>query len=357
MKLKKPLLIILLTAFTVAALGLFQMLVMPKFQTELLEGGLIADYYQEDTKDHDVLFVGDCEVYEDFSPITLWEKYGITSYIRGSAQQLIWQSYYLLEDTLRYEKPDVVIFNVLSMKYGEPQHEPYNRMSLDAMPLSLTKLRAIRASMLDDEEWFSYIFPLLRYHSRWSELGAEDFQYLFTRRPVSHNGYLMRVDVKPVTTIPTGKPLADYQFSENSYAYLDKMTALCKANDIDLILVKSPSIYPYWYEEWDEQIVEYAAENDLLYVNTLDYTEEIGIDYNTDTYDAGLHMNLSGAEKMSDYFGRILAEDYGLEDRRSDTALAEIWAGKAAAYYQQEADQYQELATYGYLKAFRVVQE
>ena len=51
------------------------------------------------------------------------EKYGITSYIRGSAQQLVWQSYYLLEETLKYEKPKVVVFNVLAMKYNEPKRK------------------------------------------------------------------------------------------------------------------------------------------------------------------------------------------------------------------------------------------
>lgn len=353
MKRKKPLIIILLVILTIAFLALLQALLMPKFQTQLLEGGLIADYYQEQNKDHDVIFIGDCEVYEDFSPITLWEQYGITSYIRGSAQQLIWHSYYILEDTLRYETPDVVVFNILSMKYDEPQNEAYNRMALDAMPLSGTKLRAIKASMTEGEEWLSYIFPLLRYHSRWHELSAEDFEFLFRRNPVSHNGYLMRVDVKPVTSIPTPRPLPDYQFSDICYEYLDKITDLCRTNDIRLILIKAPSIYPYWYDQWDQQMVDYAARNDLLYINTLQHLEEIGIDYDTDTYDAGLHMNLSGAEKMSVYFGRILAEEYGLADRRGDDLLAARWNEKAAAYYRQQADQYLELETYGYLRAFR----
>ena len=61
---------------------------------------MTAEYYDE-TLDHDVLFVGDCELYENISPIKLWQDHGITSYIRGSAQQLVWQSYYLLEDALK----------------------------------------------------------------------------------------------------------------------------------------------------------------------------------------------------------------------------------------------------------------
>ena len=76
---------------TLLLLWLLQMLLMPKYMTEIREGALISEYYDE-IKNHDIIFVGDCEVYENISPVTLWERYGITSYIRGSAQQLIWQS-------------------------------------------------------------------------------------------------------------------------------------------------------------------------------------------------------------------------------------------------------------------------
>ena len=115
------------------SLILLQRLLVPKYVTDVVEGRMIAEYYEESDKDHDVIFIGDCEVYENFSPQVLWDDYGINSYIRGSAQQLVWQSYYLLEDTLRYEQPDVVVFNVLAMKYNTPQNEAYNRMSLEGM--------------------------------------------------------------------------------------------------------------------------------------------------------------------------------------------------------------------------------
>ena len=158
----------------ILCLGLLQELLRPKYgQLNIPEGTLIADYYDDPTH-HDVVFIGDCEVYENFSPVTLWEEQGITSFIRGSAQQLIWQSYYLLEETLQYETPEVVVFNVLSMKYGEPQSEAYNRLNLDGMRWSASKLGAIRASMTEEEDFLSYVFPLLRYHSRWSELSGRD---------------------------------------------------------------------------------------------------------------------------------------------------------------------------------------
>ena len=167
--------IVKITAFLLAfALVLWaaQRILMPKYVSEAQDGRLIGEYY-DSSMDHDVLFIGDCEVYENISPVTLWQDYGITSYVRGSPQQLIWHSYYLMEETLKYEKPEAFVFNVLSMKYGEPQSEAYNRLALDGMRWSSSKVQSVRAAMTEEEDFLSYVFPLLRFHSRWSELKWE----------------------------------------------------------------------------------------------------------------------------------------------------------------------------------------
>jgi hypothetical protein len=319
--------------------------------TGIVEGALIESYYEEE-KDHDVIFIGDCEVYENFSPITLWEEYGITSFIRGSAQQLIWQSYYLLEETLKYEKPKVVVFNIFSMKYDTPQKETYNRMTLDGMKFSPEKIKSIKASMLEEENMLSYLAPFLRFHSRWDELTKDDFTYLLDKKDIFHSGYYMRADIKPVETIPTGKPLPDYTFGENSYKYLDMMVELCKENGIQLILIKAPTIYPIWYDEWDDQMVQYAKDNGLAYYNLLELSGEAGIDFQTDTYDAGLHLNVYGAEKLSSYFGNILKTEYGLTDRHGDEMLDEIWQEKTEFYYSMKNQQIEDLRKYGRLMTY-----
>ncbi len=321
------------------SLALLQRLLTPKYTDGIIEGALIAEYYGEE-KDHDVIFIGDCEVYENFSPAVLWEEYGINSYIRGSAQQLIWQSYYLLEDTLRYETPKVVVFNVLSMQYDEPQKEAYNRMTLEGMKWSLSKAKSIYASMTSKEKFEDYLFPILRYHSRWSELNEADLKNMFETPKVSHNGYYMRVDAKAAENIPEPRPLGDYQFGKNAYLYLDKMVKLCEEKGIQLILIKAPSLYPHWYDQWEVQMEEYAEAHGLLYYNFLECIDEIGLDFQTDTYDAGLHLNLSGAEKLSTYFGRLLAEETAVTDRRSEAELERRWQQKLAAYEEEKRQQY-----------------
>lgn len=328
----------------IVVMGLFllQRLLMPKYVDGVVEGAFVAEYYKEE-KDFDVIFIGDCEVYENFSPVALWEEYGINSYIRGSAEQYIWQSYYLLEDTLRYETPKVVIFNIQALQFDKSRNEAYNRMTLEGMEWSPSKVKSILASMKPEEKFLDYVFPILRYHTRWSALTASDVQYMFADKQVSHNGYYMRVDVKPAENVPEGKILGNYDFGENAWKYLDKMTSLCEEKGIRLILIKAPSLYPYWYEEWETQVEEYAVEHDLLYVNFLELADEIGIDYSTDTYDGGLHMNLSGAEKLSSYLGQLLVDEVGLADRRNEVRMCEIWREKIAAYEEEKQIQYQKL--------------
>ena len=105
-----------------------QRLLMPKYVENIPEGSMIEEYYKSG-KGNDVIFIGDCEVYENISPVTMWEEYGITSYVRGSADQYIWQSYYLLEDTLKYETPKAVVVSGMSL----PQR---------ILNISLTNLRS-----------------------------------------------------------------------------------------------------------------------------------------------------------------------------------------------------------------------
>lgn len=338
-------------AITIAGLYVLQKLVVPKYQTGIIEGSMIAEYYQEKL-DHEVIFIGDCEVYENFSPITLWEQYGITSYIRGSAQQLTWQSYYLLEDCLRYETPKIVVFNVLALKYNEPQNEAYNRMTLDGMRWSGSKVKSILASMTEGEHFVEYLFPLLRYHSRWSDLGEDDFAHIFSKDLTTHNGYYMRVDARAQQDFPEPTPLADYTLGENAMEYLQAMVDLCRENDIALILIKAPTEYPHWYDEWDAQIIDFAEKNELPYLNFIPLQDEIGLDMSQDTYDAGLHLNTQGAEKLSTYFGQYLVQNYALTDYRDSSAYAAVWREKTSFYDQMKQQQYAELAEYGKLISF-----
>ncbi len=337
-RLVRTLCIVVAVLFLVGFVAVMTPVLQPKYLTLSPEGSLTEEYYDSVQKTpHDVLFIGDCEVYESFVPAVLWEEYGISSYVRGGAQQLVWHSYYMLEDALRYETPQVVVFNVLALKYGEPQREAYNRLALDGMEWSPVKVEAIRASMTDEEDFLTYVFPFFRYHSRWSELSREDLTYAYQDKPtVSDSGYLMQTAVvphDPADDLPPMTP-SSYTLPESAMAYLDRMEALCRDKGIRLILVKAPTDNwrYHWFDEWDAQVTAYAEEKGLDYYNLIPAADDMGLDMATDSYDGGVHLNVFGAEKLTRYFGKILADTTDLADRRDEADLAAVWQERLAVY-------------------------
>ena len=315
----------------IALFSLISALLSPKYATDLVEGSMLSQYYRED-KNHDVIFLGDCEVYANISPLEMYKEKGITAYVRGTSQQLLWQSYSILEETFTYETPKAVVFNVNAMRYGEPVKEEFHRLTIDKMRWSKQKVDIILSSMTEEETFLSYVFPILRYHARFDKLTSEDFTYLFKEKDNTHNGHLINQNVKPVEKLPAKRKLASYDFADICYEYLEKIAALCKEKGVELILMKAPSLYPYWYEQYDAQIAEFAGKHGLAYYDFTKVTEDIGLDYQTDTYDAGLHLNLAGAKKLSRYFANILAENHGIADRRNDPAISALYEEKLTRY-------------------------
>ena len=51
------------------------------------------------------------------------------------------------------------------------------------MKWSKSKIVAINASMTEEENFIEYVFPILRYHSRWNELVKEDFKICLIKNP------------------------------------------------------------------------------------------------------------------------------------------------------------------------------
>ena len=115
---------------------------------------------------------------------------------------------------------------------------------------------------------------------------------------------------------------------------LDRMEELCRENGIKLVLVKSPCLYPYWYEEYDEQISSYAGEHGLIYYDLTKARDEIGLDFSTDTYDGGVHLNLYGAEKLSAYISEKLRDDLGLTDHRGEADIEARYIEKLKEYHK-----------------------
>ena len=85
-----------------------------------------------------------------------------------------------------------------------------------------------------------------------------------------------------------------------------------------------------------------SALDTILKVPHLPKADEIGLDMSTDTYDAGAHLNVYGAEKMTRYFGSLLCEKHGYEASVPATGSDQAWDARVARYYEQKTRLEQE---------------
>ena len=314
------------------AFSLLTMLFMPKYIQTNTDGRLTAEYYREKTN-IDVITVGASTVQAAISPMVLYRDYGITAYNRSNSSQVMALSYYMVEDAIRCNKPELVICDVGFIYEPEDYvDEGSSRKSLDTMKWSKSKSDAIKAMMDPSESYMDYVFPILRFHSRWNDLNAEDLKYWVYKPTVTSNGQILQFKKGAAD-----KDFNPYQLEEGSMAcdknmdYLQKMADLCKDKGVQLILIKLPWVEGNWCKSIDAQICDFAAENNLVYRNFIDEYETLGF-AQTEDFTDGQHMNSYGAEKFSKVLGAYIKDNYTITDRSKDKKCIAVFNKKLEKY-------------------------
>lgn len=248
----------------------------------------------------DVLIVGDSESYSSFSPIQMWGEQGFTSYVCGTSGQRLYDSCEYVKKTFQTQKPRVVV------------------LETNAVFRSIRAKQAIFNTAAE-------LLPVFRYHDRWKSLNINDFQTTpnYTN-VVSYKGFHCKALVQDGTKENYMLPSpGEKRIRPVNRTYLKKIQQLCRENGAELLLVSTPSTLN-WNAEKHNGIEAYADSNGLTYLDMNLCNDEIGINWTEDSRDGGDHLNLSGAEKASAYFGSWLKEQYGLTDHREDSAY-ESW--------------------------------
>ena len=293
-------------------------------------------FYEEKRNSLDVIYLGNSDLYRGISPITIWDEYGITSYAYTTPGQVSWMSYYTLLETLRFQNPKVVIFDVDACNSSFHSSEGNYRKAFDNMRLSLNKINALNDEAFEFTfiEKLSYIFPVIKYHSRLLELTDIDFEYAYNNSRFAYKGLDMIAEIGPYSNgFDYMEDLGeDYMIPEKTKIYLDKMVEECKKRDIDLILIEIPSAVSWNYAK-SQTFKKYAEENSIKFIDFNLLGKEIGFDWEKDSSDGGDHLNVYGAEKISKYIGKYLNYHYDFLDKRNLEEY-EYWNVDSKKYHE-----------------------
>lgn len=262
----------------------------------------------------DVIVVGDSLSYCAVSPMELWKRHGISSYICGQSGQKIQETYHMLKTAFITQSPKLVILET-------------NAMFRDSMAKDW---RNIKETV---EEWAMNYIPVVRGHDIWKSL-ITDKKY----PEENYKGFAFRYDVNAYEK-------GNYMFEteekqkipDRVIQYMESIMDLCKEHNTSLFLLSTPSPLNYNYRKHNS-IASYAKENGLDYLDMNLKLQEIGIDWKTDSLDKGDHLNVSGAEKVTRYLGKYLGEQYELPDHRKEEKYSQ-WR-KELEEYNKKADEY-----------------
>lgn len=289
---------------------------------------IIQGFYQEPENSLDAVFVGDSSIYRAISPIIMWEEYGFTSYDFASPAQKIWDSYYCIKEVFKYQKPKIIVLHIDAAFHDYPMNEFNKRHLYDNMPTSINKVEAIIDPVQKNKgaQLYDLIFPIFRFHSRWSELNSDDFEYAYTKMHYCSKGYLLAKGKKPYKGEKDymKKKLPKNKLGKRATEYLIKIKELCEENNAKLALIENPAPN-VWNLEKNREITKLATRYEIPFLDLNMKLEELGIDWNQDTHDKGEHMNLQGAEKVSKYIGKYLKENYQLPDHRREKKYEQWW--------------------------------
>ena len=358
MRFRKIVKVCVFFAIGILIFQILQCILVPKRfpYTKSYDAGKLAAYYAEEKNSIDVLICGTSHASKGILPMEIYEKYGIKSYNLSTSVQPIEATYYLLSEALKTQKPSVFIYDVSNLYINsvEKYHWLY---VMDEMHFGINKIafaKEYRKSAKNSEESTKeLLFPLLAYHTRWKELGKEDFTVFLRDRHYFGKGGQINSAVSPAEMSVEEMNAAEdellldtekteyvydgeearttkekdilYQsgIPEKNIEWLHKIKTLCEENGVSFLAVKVPAVYmPQDYRTaWTvgkyRAVKSLCEEQGIPYYDIL-YDSNAVFDYRTDTPDNGTHLNLLGAQKASGELGNYLKEHYELSGEQNE---------------------------------------
>lgn len=312
-------------------------------------------YYLEDKGTLDVALIGASDVYASFIPGLAYEKFGITSFSYATASCTAGATKTMIKEVLRTQNPQKIVIEINAFLYGFDNENKTSsvRNYIDNVPLNSNKIEYLLSGAIPEgEEQIEYYLPLIKYHSTWNDYPEPSGKYL-TQTIKQHvsgetklKGYRTQT---AVLTENTAYPVINNTLARNSKTLallpdlekkLRDVLEFCKDENLQDRVVFIRTVHSVDKTTYDRfkrgnmaakiireegfEFINFERDPETLAYPTSDY-------YNID------HLNIYGATKFTEYFGKILTEKYGVTPTEKTKAQQEDWQ-IAVEYYHRLYD-------------------
>ncbi len=251
----------------------------------------------------DVIFAGDSEASDAFSPLQFWGEQGISSFNIANPAQILPDSYALMAQIVKEQKPKVLVLE--------------------------TSCMYLRAYIHSDDPWLARaekLFPILHYHQVYRLLKPKNVDFQNVEKTDSMKGFWLKTNIRGYEGSmeymgPVDMPAE--ALTADCINVMNQFYDLCKEHDIQLILTTIPAP-AYWTYSKHNGVKGWADEHSVPYIDMNLMHEELQMDWSQDTSDGGIHLSFPGTIKVCRWLGQYLKDTYQLKDHRGDP-LYDSW--------------------------------
>lgn len=279
----------------------------------------MRDFYIQPKETVDVLILGSSHAGMHITVDSLWAEYGISAYNLWGSVQPFWNTYYMLKEAFQYQKPDVVVLDVLAstfdFEYSDQARQIANTLG---MRISKNKWNAISVTAPAQNRLDLMLgYPV--YHNRLFETTKNDYEnLLFPADEVNkHSTVILSSSMPEVAYVNPNETPAPF-VTEKEFEYFQLIVDFCKNLQVPLVLIKTPYPGAGYHQGIYNTIRDFAQENDLPFLNFNLMYSELEIDPELCWMGDGGHLNYDAAKKVTSYLGEFLKTNYALDDHRGD---------------------------------------
>lgn len=291
----------------------------------------LKSFYGLDNNTVDLLVLGSSHAHCTFYTNVFWRQLGISSFVLGGAKQTMWDSYYMLLEALKTQKPGLVILESFAISFPN-QYESFvfSYRNLSGLRWTDNKLQAIHTASPEGES-AGFFLDYIPFHERYRFLSRTDFRFSEKNPDYKGTSFLEAQEPHDSPVIPDGA--SPRPVNPKQEEYYRRIITLTQEQGIPLLVVAAPFFHDDAQYEMLMTAEEIAGEYGIPFLNGNDLYRDAGIDYATHTAD-GTHLNYLGGPAFTKYITDYIASHYSLPDHRGDPAF-ETWR-RDAEYLERD---------------------
>lgn len=270
--------------------------------------------FQNMQENPDVWIMGTSVTEMGIIPNQLYEEYGITAFNLSVAMQQIDTTEFVLDSFLKDKTPRVLVLSTDAINIlDKPTTNCVETMALREIKGNTCKKMEYLYHHFGFRfiEYVKFFIPTLLFHEDLVNNDIKDqrndnIQQLYE---LYSKGYKF-TDENNTVELADSTNINQLEMNSESIFYLEKIIKICNEKDIQIIFVEIPSEFDFSYSDFIEKRFD-----NCCYINFTQLRDQIGLTPQLDYYDT-VHLNNSGARKVTSYLGNILNEEYELIDHR-----------------------------------------